>query len=98
MSSMEVWGSFTEREIPLLSAISSAQTETGTQAVGGAWIPLEGDHNFVEQNVIAGQMALGAGADCNFIGGNYIGTDVTGSVASSPAGMNVSGSRVCPNL
>lgn len=63
---------------------------TGTQAIGSAWIPLEGDHNFVEQNVIAGQMALGAGADCNFIGGNYIGTDVTGSVALSGA-LSVSG-------
>ena len=46
-----------------------------------------GRHNFVgcttleERNIVVGGVSIIGGADYNFVAGNYIGTDVTGTVA-----------------
>ena len=59
---------------------------TGTRAIGSGSISLGGQHNFVggtaegERNIVAGQVQLSVGSDYNFIAGNYIGTDASGTV------------------
>ena len=56
----------------------------GLLAPGHYW--LGGQHNFVggtaegERNIVAGQVQLSVGSDYNFIAGNYIGTDASGTV------------------
>ena len=60
---------------------------TGTRAIGRGKITIGGRHNFVggttleERNIVVGGVSIIGGADYNFVAGNYIGTDVTGTVA-----------------
>ena len=60
---------------------------TGTLAIGAGRVEVRGQHNFAggtteeERNIVAGGVSLSGGAVYNFVAGNYIGTDVTGTVA-----------------
>ena len=72
-------------------------SSTGRTSFGRGFISIEGDHNFIggtteeERNLISGEIALAAGADSNFVVGNYLGADITGSVALSSASISLSG-------